>query len=81
MEILYFSAPWCGPCQTFRPRLFEVIKDYPNLTVKQINIDDELALGLKHNIFSIPTLVAGKYRLEGAANEEFLRLWLDNIVV
>lgn len=79
MELLYFSAPWCGPCQTFRPLLFRTLEDYPAINVRQINVDDELALAYDNQVMSIPVLICRGQRLEGAVNEALLRAWLDQL--
>ena len=81
MDILYFSATWCGPCKVFKPLLREVIQDYPNLHLKEIDIDTNLKTSMKYKITSVPTIVAVKDGIEmgrqvGALNEENLRAQL-----
>ena len=54
--ILYFSAPWCGPCKVMSP-LVEEMERQGKITVKKVNIDYDAQLPQKYNIKSIPTMV------------------------
>jgi thioredoxin 1 len=80
MDILYFSAPWCGPCIKYRPLLESVASDYAINLIK-VNIDDEMTLAYKNKIREIPALVKKDdpsfAKLVGAASEEELRSWLE----
>jgi thioredoxin len=53
-QLLYFSAPWCGPCRQLAPILEEVAQQYP---VKKINVDEESELAAQYGIRSIPTTI------------------------
>ena len=53
-QLLYFSAPWCGPCKQLAPVLEEVAQQYP---VKKINVDEESELAAQYGIRSIPTTI------------------------
>ena len=54
MKLLYFSAPWCGPCRTFGPIMEQVSKTYQ---VQKVNVDEDSTLATKYNIRNVPTLV------------------------
>ena len=53
-EILYFSAPWCGPCRNFKPIMESVNNSIP---VRFINVDENPQLSAQYNVRSVPTLV------------------------
>jgi thioredoxin 1 len=53
-QLLYFSAPWCGPCKALGPLLDELANQYP---IKKINIDNQPELAREYGIVSIPTTV------------------------
>jgi thioredoxin 1 len=59
LEILYFSAPWCGPCKALKP-IIDKIKselDSNKVLIKRINVDDEAKLSIEHEISSVPTFI------------------------
>ena len=51
-KLIYFSAPWCGPCKLLGPTM-----DKSGLRFQKINIDDDLELGSKYGVRSVPTLL------------------------
>lgn len=58
MEILQFTADWCGPCKAMKPRIqlfAEEMGDRITLTV--INVDTQTELTEKYSVSSIPTFI------------------------
>jgi thioredoxin len=53
--ILKFSADWCQPCKMLTP-ILEKISNEKNISVYEINVDNEYKLAEKFNIKSIPTI-------------------------
>ena len=53
-KILYFSAPWCGPCKTLGP-IVESLSGQIN--VQKINVDDNQSLSIQYGVRNIPTLI------------------------
>jgi len=53
-KILYFSAPWCGPCQMFGPVMEQISQVVP---VEKINVDENSALAATYNVRSVPTTI------------------------
>jgi thioredoxin len=53
-QLLYFSAPWCGPCKQLAPLMEEVAQQYP---VKKVNVDEEQNLAIQYGIRSVPTTI------------------------
>tara|TARA_B100001778_G_scaffold327603_1_gene325928 strand:- start:964 stop:1209 length:246 start_codon:yes stop_codon:yes gene_type:complete len=53
--IKYFSATWCGPCQTFKPIMNEVAGE--GHSVQFIDIDSQEPLARQYNVRSVPTVV------------------------
>lgn len=54
--ILYFSAPWCGPCKVMSP-LVEQMAKQGKIKMKKINVDYDASMPQKYNIKSVPTMV------------------------
>lgn len=53
-QILFFSATWCGPCNSFKPTMQRLSQTYP---VKFIDVDSDPQLVAKYGIRSVPTVV------------------------
>ena len=53
-KILYFSAAWCGPCQTLGP-IIESLSGQINY--EKIDVDNNQDLSIKYGVRNIPTLV------------------------
>ena len=56
MTVVYFSAPWCGPCKMFKPVLQEVAGNM-GIGINDINVDYDASYTQKYNITSVPTLI------------------------
>lgn len=58
--VIDFWATWCGPCKMVAPVVEEVAKDYPDVKVCKVNVDEEPELSNAFKIVSIPTIVVIK---------------------
>ena len=52
-KVLKFSATWCGPCRA----LGETLSKVEDVTIENVDIDDNEELCEKYNIRSVPTLI------------------------
>ena len=67
--ILYkFSAGWCSPCKALAKTLNQVLPEFSNITVVNIDIDEETDKATEYKVRSIPTLIMLK------DNEEVARI-------
>ena len=55
--LLDFWAPWCAPCRMVLPLVEEIAKEYPEIKVGKINVDEQPELANQFKVMSIPTLV------------------------
>lgn len=77
--VKYFSATWCGPCQTFKPIMNEIANE--GHSVQFIDIDQQGDLARQYNVRSVPTVVIEQNgsevnRLIGATTK---RVILENL--
>jgi thioredoxin-like negative regulator of GroEL len=54
-KILYFSAPWCGPCKQFGPIMDRISQT--GILVEKVNVDNAPAVAAAYNIRSVPTVI------------------------
>ena len=55
--LLDFYAEWCGPCKMTSSYLSEFAKNYPDVPIYKINVDENEELTEKWNVQSLPTLI------------------------
>ena len=77
--VKYFSATWCGPCQTFKPIMYEIASE--GHSVQFIDIDQQGDLAQQYNVRSVPTIVIEQggtevNRLIGATSKQVV---LENL--
>jgi len=53
-KILYFSAAWCGPCQTLSP-IMESLSGQINY--EKIDVDSNTDLSAQYGVRGVPSLV------------------------
>lgn len=61
-EILFFTAPWCGPCKSMKSMLNESTKK--ELNIKIIDITEDMELATKFEVMNVPMFIKTKNGLE-----------------
>lgn len=60
INVIYFSAPWCGPCRMFGPVMEKIAEHFSEteiVEITKVNADEDPDTAALHNIRSIPALV------------------------
>ncbi len=81
--VVDFWAPWCGPCKMMAPAFAQAAAQFDaRLRLAKLNTEEAPALAARHDIRSIPTLVAFRHgrevdRVAGALPPAQLSAWLQ----
>lgn len=60
IEILRFTANWCGPCLLMNPIFSQLTREYPDVTITTIDVDDQPDIAKAYSVKSIPTIMFRK---------------------
>jgi thioredoxin 1 len=53
-----YWAVWCGPCRTMDPVVAKLAKKYSDrITFGKVNVDEEMNISSRYQVFSIPTFM------------------------
>ena len=55
--VVKFGASWCGPCKAIAPILDEIAEENPELSIYEVDIEEEDDLVNDYGIRNIPTLI------------------------
>ena len=55
--IIDFYATWCGPCKMIAPIMEDVSKEFSDVKVVKVDVDEASELASMFNITSIPTII------------------------
>jgi thioredoxin-like negative regulator of GroEL len=74
-QVLYFSAPWCGPCRAFKPTMESLQSE---MSITFIDVDSSPQTAQQYNVRSVPTVLilengVEKRRLVGAKSKDEIR--------
>ncbi|XP_018565411.1 thioredoxin-2 [Anoplophora glabripennis] len=57
LVVIDFFATWCGPCKMISPKLEELSKEYTNILILKVDVDECEDIAMEYNISSMPTFV------------------------
>ena len=56
INILYFTAVWCGPCKALAPIMEQIGREMP-VTIEKIDVDSDRTKLNEYGVSSVPTLI------------------------
>lgn len=56
IEIVRYTAPWCGPCLLMNPVFDQISAERPDVNIRTIDIDEHPDMAKQAGIKSIPTI-------------------------
>ncbi len=86
IKLLYFSAPWCGPCKMLKPIIQQFADKHPECEVISINVEEDEEATKNYNCNSIPTCIFVKNekevsRFSGSKSLVHLENLLDEAII
>ena len=80
MEVKFFNATWCGPCQQMKPHVDKLNKE--GYSIESVDIDVNPTLAESANVRGVPTIaiyVNGKLveSIVGYQDKDFLQKKID----
>lgn len=57
MQVLKFTAPWCGPCKMMAPMIEEFKKENEDVTIIDIDTDSKDSRVDRYGVMSVPTFI------------------------
>jgi len=54
-KILFFSAPWCGPCKLVKSALTDDVRE--RLNIEEIDVSKNPEKSAQHQILGVPTFI------------------------
>ncbi len=67
IEILRFTAEWCGPCRMMDPIFNQLAKEYPEVVITTIDVDNQPDIAKAYSVKSIPTIM---FRKDGVMKDK-----------
>jgi thiol-disulfide isomerase/thioredoxin len=57
MVLVYFGSESCNVCNAVKPKIEEILKNYPEIESAQIDTEKSLKLSIDYSIFTIPVIL------------------------
>lgn len=70
-SVIYFTAPWCGPCRMLGPIIEAFSEEFQTLQFIKVNIDTAPEVAQEYGVQSIPTV---KLFINGDEKKSFIGL-------
>ena len=84
LNVLYFTASWCGPCKKISPHVETLSNEYPKVNFYKIDVDEFEDLTSEASVNCMPTFLVYKNNqkvgtMEGADENKLTNLVKNNL--
>ena len=84
LNVLYFTASWCGPCKMISPHVEKLSNEYPKVNFYKIDVDEFEDLTSEASVNCMPTFLVYKNNqkvgnMEGADEKALVNLVKNNL--
>lgn len=77
MVLIYFGSKTCGVCVDMKPKVEEMLKEYPKIQSIYVDVEKSHKIAVSYNFFTIPGIIVfveGKETIREARNISILDL-------
>ncbi len=77
MTLIYFGGESCGVCRAVKPKLIELLKNYPKIVSGSVDTEKSIETAAAFSIFTIPVIlvfIEGKEIIRAARHFSMLEL-------
>lgn len=57
MVLVYFGSESCNVCNAMRPKVEEILKNYPKIKSAEVDTEKSLKLSIDYSVFTIPVIL------------------------
>jgi thioredoxin-like negative regulator of GroEL len=57
MTLVYFGSESCNVCTAMKPKIKELLKNYPKIKSAQVDVEKSVQISAEYNIFTIPVIL------------------------
>ena len=57
IAMVYFGGNNCNVCNVMKPKVQEILKDYPKIKSAQVDVEKSVEASATYNIFTIPSIL------------------------
>lgn len=57
LNVFYFSTPTCNVCKTLKPKIIELLNEFPNTNLYYVDLEKLPKAAANFTIFTVPTMI------------------------
>jgi thiol-disulfide isomerase/thioredoxin len=57
MILVYFSAKSCGVCRALKPKVYDLLTNFPNIKIIEVETETSVEIPAQYQIFSFPAIL------------------------